>query len=74
MAIVNKTSYHGNLTYDLQIIFVTKSQEKKFFFHVFWTVVLFSENIETNYIVILPLKKIQIMKVAAGSIMQYQPN
>ena len=45
MAIVNKTSYHGNLTYDLQIIFVTKSQEKKFFFHVFWTVVLFSENI-----------------------------
>ena len=37
--------------------FSHKTAREKMFFHVFWTVVLFSENIETNYILILPLKK-----------------
>ena len=44
------------------------------FFHGFWTFVLFPENIETKYILIPPLKKIEITKVTASYIMQYQLN
>ena len=71
MTIVNKTSYHGNITYVLDITFVMKSQQNNCFFMFF---VLFPENIETNFILILPLKKIEITKVAASYIMQYQLN
>ena len=35
MAIVNETSYHGNITHVLNIIFVTKEKEKNCFFIFF---------------------------------------
>ena len=74
MAIVNKTSSHGNITYVLDITFVMKSQWKNRFFMFFGLLYYSLKNIETNYIPILPLKKIEITKVAANFIIQYQLN
>ena len=41
---------------------------------LFLTVKLFPKNIQGNFSLILPLKKIEIGKTAANYIMQYQLN
>ena len=64
MAMVNKnkTSYNANIISSLDN-FRNEIAREKLFFHVFWTAVLFPENIETNYILILPLKKLKSPKL-----------
>ena len=56
MAIVNETSFHGKITYVLTQ-FCSRISKRRIVFDVFLTVVLFPENSETNFILILPLQK-----------------
>ena len=63
MTIVNQISYHGYIFYVLNIVFLTKKSEKSCLFMSFLTVMFFSKNIQGNFTLILPLKKLKSQKL-----------
>ena len=68
MDILNETSSHANVTQVLNN-YAGQIVREQLRFHGLLTVVLFPENIESNFILIPPLKKFEITKVAANYVM-----
>ena len=56
MTIVNEIRNHGYISWVLNIVLL-KIAGEKLSFHVLLKVIFFSENIESNFTLILPLKK-----------------
>ena len=72
MTIVNEIRNNGYTAYILNIVALTKQQQKICLFMFLLTVILFSKNIQRNFIPTLPFENIEMTIAAVNYIRQYK--
>ena len=70
MAIVNESSYHGYIN----LVLNRKIERENLSFHILLPITLFPKIIQSDFILILPFKKIEMTIGCVNYIRQYQLN
>ena len=74
MTFANEIKNNGYITCVLNIMLLTKQQEKICLFMFVLKIKLFPKNIQNNFTLTLPFTKIEITKAAVNYIRQYKLN